>query len=897
MIMTKDKDTPMMEQYLAIKQQHPECLLFYRMGDFYELFFDDAEKAATALNIALTKRGKHKGQDIPMCGVPVHASEAYLAKLIKQGFRVAVGEQMENPIEAKKRGSKSVVKRQIVRVITPGTLSEDSLLDPKGNQPLLAIQYDQKSQYALAWCDITNGQFYCNKIEADLIGSELSRIQPCEILLSDDQYSYFKNFLQESDLFDHQTEIDRLLTPVANQKFNASSAMQKLETYYQVQSLEAFGNFSNDELACAGAVLDYLYLTQLENMPKLSPLFQLHPKSLMIIDAATRKNLELIESISGKRQDSLIHVIDHCKTAAGSRLLKDWISAPLIDINIINARLASVAWFHDHPDCHESLKISLKELPDLIRPLSRIGMGRGSPKDLGQIATALSKSLHIKALLASSTQQPELRLCYAVKNIHDHSELSDLLRRALKEDLPYHAREGGFINSGFAPELDEICSLRDEGRRHIAGLETRYRKLTGIETLKIRHNNVMGYHIEVSDKQAERAQSILNEKFVHRRTMNNSVRYSCEELDLLASKILDASERALGIEQQWFITLTNACLEVRDRLMETAIMLAEVDIFSAFAELALKANYCRPQLSDDEQFHIKGGRHPVVESMLSRQDFIKNDCNLDQSQSLWLLTGPNMAGKSTFLRQNALIAVLAQIGSFVPADEAKIGIIDRLFSRVGAADNLAKGQSTFMVEMVETATILNQASKRSLVILDEIGRGTATFDGLSIAWAVIEYLHDHIQCRGLFATHYHELTNLIAKLDRLSPHSMKVREWKGTIIFLHEVIKGTANRSYGIHVGELAGLPKSVTTRARQVLNLLEQSNHSQNLHELADDLPLFRTNKNNEPVYEEVEIQPDYSKLIETLEIIDPDSLSPKQALEKLYTLIELYSDSLKNS
>lgn len=893
--------TPMMLQYFAIKEKHPECLLFYRMGDFYELFFDDAVKASAALDISLTKRGKHLGEDIPMCGVPIHASDSYLSKLIRLGFRVAIGEQIEDPAEAKKRGGKSVVARAVVRVVTPGTLSEDSLLDPKGANHLACIASGAEG-FGLAWCDISSGEFYTQPLQEDALSAAISRIAPGELLLSQSNWQKLGKTLPlgnpaMGEAIGKEGGHHSAITPIPDQRFQSQNAKIRLAEFFKVANLDSFGNFTRSELSAAGALLDYLSLTQMDNLPRLMPPIKLDPQAMMEIDAATRRNLEISLTVFGKRQGSLLHAMDHCVSSAGSRLLGQRLSAPLNDVPAIRARLASVGWFIANADVRADLRQFLKGSPDIARCLSRIGVNRGGPRDLGQIAQSLTMSARVKGLLAECLEQPNSELGKAVTDLGDHSGLVDILTRALRSELPNLTRDGGFIQAGFAPELDESISLRDQGRRHIAGLEARYRQETGIDNLKIRHNNLLGYHIEVTAKQAEKQSPLLGDQFIHRQTMANNVRYGTPELNDLARKIGEAAERALAIENEIYQKLITACLEQSKDILLTAAALATLDVSSALAELAQKESYCCPEINQSTDFKIIGGRHPVVEQALraqgGRERFISNDCDLGPAQRLWLLTGPNMAGKSTFLRQNGLIAIMAQIGSYVPAISATIGVIDRLFSRVGASDDLARGQSTFMVEMVETATILNQSTANSLVILDEIGRGTATFDGLSIAWASMEYLHDHIACRALFATHYHELTSLSAKLEHLSPHTMKVKEWQGDVVFLHEVAAGSADRSYGIHVARLAGLPAAVIERAKEVLQVLEQGDQAASLSSLADDLPLFRMAKRpnsggtlNSHHQDQPSIDPKLLALKQSLTDLNPDSLTPKAALEEIYRL-----------
>ncbi len=868
--------TPMMAQYLDIKRQYPESLLFYRMGDFYELFFDDAVAAAAALDIALTKRGKHLGDDIPMCGVPVHSHEAYLARLIRQGFKVAVCEQQEDPAEARKRGNKSVVRRDVVRVITAGTLTEDSLLESRRHNYLAACA-EAGGRIGLAWIDISTGDFQTQPIGVGDLGAALSRLEPGELLVPD-------TLLQKPDLFETFGDWRECLSPLPASRFDGVNGRKRLETLFGVETVDAFGAFSAGEVSAAGALVDYIALTQKGRVPRISRMRRLDKGAVMEIDAATRRNLELMRTLSGERKGSVLSIIDKTVTASGARLLAAWLAAPLTDVEAILRRLDMVQFFVDGERQRQDVRALSKRCPDLERALSRISLGRGGPRDLASVRDGLELASELRAIL-----HPEglpglpdgIERCMSL--LGDHDALVDHLRRALADELPVNARDGGFIAPGYLPELDELRQLRDESRRLIAALQTRYVSETGVQGLKIRHNNVLGYFVEVSAKQADNMPAGADGPFIHRQTMANAVRYTSVELNDLEGRIGRAADRALTLELTLFDTLSSEIVGRADPIGRTARSLATIDVVAALAALAVDARYNRPAVDDGLGFRIQGGRHPVVEAMLAagqQGTFVANECNLADGQSLWLLTGPNMAGKSTFLRQNALIAILAQIGSYVPAEAARLGVVDRLFSRVGAADDLARGRSTFMVEMVETATILNQAGERSLVILDEIGRGTATFDGLSIAWAVIEHLHAVNRCRALFATHYHELTALASKLTNLACYTMRVKEWQGDVVFLHEVAPGAADRSYGIHVGQLAGLPPAVIERAEQVLETLENGEQSSAVTHLAEDLPLFAA------VQDRPLAPAPPSPIEQMLSGVDADNLTPRDALELIYRL-----------
>ncbi|MBV8753009.1 MAG: DNA mismatch repair protein MutS, partial [Hyphomicrobiales bacterium] len=838
--------TPMMEQYIEIKAANPDCLLFYRMGDFYELFFADAEVASRALGIVLTKRGRHLGRDIPMCGVPVERSEEYLHRLIALGHRVAVCEQLEDPAEAKKRGGKSVVRRDVVRLVTAGTLTEDTLLDAKRNNYLLAVARARPSTneagvFALAFLDMSTGEFRVTECDRTALGAEIARLEPGEVIVSDALYS-------DAELAPTWRSIAAVM-PLARDVFDGATAERRLAGYFAVESTQAFGTFSRLELTAAAACVTYVERTQLGRKPPLSPPSREAAGATLLIDAATRANLELVRTLSGERRGSLLAAIDRTVTAAGSRLLAQRLAAPLTDPATISRRHDTVEAFVTDAAMRAELRERLAAAPDLARSLARLAVGRGGPRDLAAIRDGLDAAAAIAARLAALANAPaEIVTASSALRAPD-AVIADELRAALADELPLVKRDGGFVRAGYDAGLDETRALRDESRRVVAALQARYAEATGVRALKIRHNNVLGYFVEVTAQHGEKLLSAPhNALFIHRQTLAGQVRFTTTELGDLEAKIASAADRALAIELDIFERLTATVSEAGADIKRAAEALATLDVAASLAALALDRDYVRPEVIDTLEFAVAGGRHPVVEQALVRDGgpFVANDCDLsapagEGAGRIWIVTGPNMAGKSTFLRQNALIAVLAQMGSFVPARRARIGVVDRLFSRVGAADDLARGRSTFMVEMVETAAILNQAGPNSFVILDEIGRGTATFDGLSIAWAAIEHLHEVNRCRTLFATHYHELTALAAKLPALACHTMRIKEWKGEVVFLHEVAPGVADRSYGIHVAKLAGLPPAVTARAEEILAILEKGDESGALARLAGDLPLFR--------------------------------------------------------
>lgn len=864
--------TPLMTQYLEVKARHQDCLVFFRLGDFYELFFDDAVTAAKALDIALTRRGQHKGQDVPMCGVPAHSYEAYLAKLIRAGFRVALCEQKESPEEAKKRGGKSIVTRDVVRIITPGTITEDSLLDARAAN-FLACLTGVGDALGFAWCDLVSGQIYAQSVTAGDLSGLLARVDACEILVA-------QRVIENPALFETLAPWRTKLVPQPNGRFDSDNAKRRVMDVYRVADLAAFGDFTKVEVAALGALLDYVELTQKTDLHHLARPVRAGADHVAI-DAATRRNLELTRTLSGERRGSLLDAIDRTETGAGSRLLAMRLTAPLTDAGAIAARLDAVAFFVGAAQVRDTVRVALRRAPDVERAMARLVLGRGGPRDLAAIRDGLRQAEMIRSalLVMAATMPGQIRA--ETQNLGEHGSLIDRLQRALAADLPMLARDGHFIARGYAEHLDELVTLRDDGKRVVAGLQQKYATQSGVATLKIKHNQVIGYHIEVTPAQADR---LLADRdvFIHRQTLATAARFTTVELSELERKITEAADKALAVEMQLFADLVGEVTRRAADLRLTAAALAELDVAAALAELAVEQRYARPVVDASLAFDIKGGRHPVVEQALRTNGgatFIANDCDLAPGQRLWLLTGPNMAGKSTFLRQNALIALLAQMGSFVPAASAHIGVIDRLFSRVGAADDLAAGRSTFMVEMVETAAILTQSSARALVILDEIGRGTSTYDGLSIAWAVLEHLHDINGCRALFATHYHELTALAPRLAGLRRATMRIKEWDGKIIFMHEVIAGVADRSYGIHVAQMAGLPLAVIARAEQVLANLEQAKVGSG--SALADLPVF-----DRAMAPKVTAKSMSESLQQILDTLDPDALSAKEALDLVYKI-----------
>jgi DNA mismatch repair protein MutS len=883
--------TPVIAQYLEIKAANADCLLFYRMGDFYELFFDDAEIASRALGIALTKRGKHQGEDIPMCGVPVRSADDYLQRLIAQGHRVAVCEQLEDPAEARKRGAKAVVRRDVVRLVTPGTLTEESLLDARAHNFLTALfrgaQDGGEQMLALASLDISTGELIAATVRAGDLSGELARLKPGEVLVGDDAAG-------EGVIRQAIKEAGAALTPAPRAHFDSLRGERALKQRLGVATLDAFGEFTRAELAALGGLLTYVEITQVGRAPLLRPPRKESAGSLLIIDAATRANLELVRSNRGERAGSLLAAIDRTVTAAGARELASRLGSPLTDVAALNARLDAVSYLADEPRLRQSLRETLKAAPDLARALARLALGRGGPRDLGAVGVGIRTAHALAATLVragSALGLPSELASIALRLEASPARIEQALSNALAESLPLNSRDGDFIRAGASTDLDEQRRLRDGSRQVIAGLQATYAEATGIKSLKVRHNNVLGYFVEVTATNAGAlSKPPHTETYIHRQTLANVMRFATRELGDLEARITQAADRALALELEYFARLCADVLAAQQALAAASAALAELDHYAGLAEVAVEQSYVRPKIDTSLVFAVEEGRHPMVEQTLRRGDgtsFVGNDCKLGDDGAgprILVVTGPNMAGKSTFLRQNALVVVLAQSGSFVPAKSAALGIVDRLFSRVGAADDLARGRSTFMVEMVETAAILNQATMRSFVVLDEIGRGTATFDGLSIAWATLEYLHEVNRARVLFATHYHELTALADKLPRAANATVEVKEWRDEIVFLYRVVQGTADRSYGIHVAKLAGLPPEVLARANEVLSALEQADGRPKPADLAADLPLFQAARTREPRLEEP------SALEREVAALNPDAMTPKEALETLYRLKALF-------
>ncbi|MDG1982635.1 MAG: DNA mismatch repair protein MutS [Alphaproteobacteria bacterium] len=863
-----NKTTPMMEQYLTIKNKHKDALLFYRMGDFYELFFEDAIAASKALDITLTKRGKTNGMDIPMCGVPFHSADNYLPKLIKKGFNVAVCEQTETIEEAKINLKKGPLKREVVRIISPGTLTEDNLLDRNANNFLGAIS-DVNGSISISWVDVSTGCFKSRNLQKEnnqkqLLTNLLLRMNFSEILVSD---AMELNIISE--------EWHPIIKKQSSSLFHYSSCLQQIYSYFSIMSLEGIGKFSDGEVIASGVLLSYLKLTQCGKLPILSMIKNESENNFLEIDYFTQKSLEILSNLSGETKGSLITALDETKTAGGARLLKQRITEPFYKVVEIEKRYNLINWFLNNDIDIFKLQNNLENIPDIERSLSRISLLRGSPKDLSILCNGLLNVKQIYEIIISFkdrlNQAPLLNNILNQISV-DYSLFEDI-KNSLKKDLPVSTKEGGFIRDGYDDNLDKLRNLRNNELEEITKLQNKYSDLTNVNSLKIKYNRMLGYHIEVRavhDK-ALRDKDI----FIHRQTTAQTSRFTTIELNEAENQLINSYDKSISIEMDIFKNFTNQIINEGKKILDIASAISELDIGIMVVKQSKDRDYVCPKILENKTLEIIEGRHPVVETQMKLSDnsFISNDCILNKDDFLWLITGPNMAGKSTYLRQNALIVIMAQAGLFVPAKEANIGVFDKIFSRVGASDDLAKGQSTFMIEMIETSLILNTASEKSLVILDEIGRGTATFDGLAIAWSVLDYLHNNIKPRTLFATHYHELTSLKEDLNHLSCHKMSIKEWNNSIIFMHKIIEGEADKSYGIHVAQLAGLPFEVIKKATQLLSKLENNKDNSNLKK-SDNLDDNYLNINESQIF------------FKEFDNINVDNISPREALDILYKL-----------
>jgi DNA mismatch repair protein MutS len=873
-----------MAQFFDAKARQPDALVFFRMGDFYELFFEDAVRASAAIGIALSHRGTHNGQPIPMAGVPAHAHEAYLAKLIRAGFKVAVCEQMEDPAEARKRGSKAVVRRDLVRVVTPGTLTEDGLLDARGANRLAAVAV-RAGQAAVAGVELSTGEVDVVLTAVSGLASTLAALQPSEILVPDRLFA-------DAAVGAALRAAGGVIQPMASALAEPAASEARLKRLYGVDTLDGFGALAGAEVAALGLIAAHLETTQAGRVPALRPPRRAGEADVMAIDPATRTSLEIERSLSGSRDGSLLAAIDRTVTAPGARLLAARLARPLLSPEAIDARLDAIAWLVQRRQLRRRLRDALKGAGDMARALSRLALGRGGPRDLGVLRDALAAGDAIATLFTGEPEPldpPPAEIAGALEagtpgRQAPLAAFRTALEVGLGPDLPGQTRDGGFVAADVSPELDQARALRDDSRKVIAALESRLAADSGVP-LKIRHNAVLGYFVETSATRADPLfQPPLSATFIHRQTLASQVRFTTVELAELDARIAQAGERALAIELSVFEAWREQARAIASLILAAAEAHARLDVAAALAEWAEDEGAVRPLIDRSLAFEAEGARHPVVEAAVKRagEPFTPIDCRLDGAgwngaARLSIVTGPNMAGKSTFLRQNALLAILAQAGAFVPARALRLGVVDRLFSRVGAGDDLARGRSTFMNEMVETAAILTQATPRSFVILDEIGRGTATYDGLAIAWACAEALHDVNRCRALFATHYHELASLEERLAHVSNLSLKAKEWNGELVFLHEAGPGPADRSYGVQVAKLAGVPAAVVARAREVLDRLETQQHAQSG---LDELPLFASAA-------AAAFQPPAPSAVEeALRTLEPDGMSPREAMDALYRL-----------
>jgi DNA mismatch repair protein MutS len=895
-----------MAQWFAAKEAHPDALVFFRMGDFYELFFSDAEAAAAALDIALTQRGEHNGVPVPMCGVPQHAAETYLARLIRRGFRVAVTEQMEDP---KTRTGKAPIRREVVRLVTPGTITEEALLESGRINLLLALAQEGQHGVGAAWLDVSTGLFETMALAVAELASLLGRLEPAEILAP--------GTMPLGEWADRRAPDVMPSPPLV--------ARRRLAETFGVASLDAFGSFTDGEAIASMMAVDYVRATQAGTLPRLAHPAPQGSAGLLAMDAATRASLEIHRSRDGGTLHTLFGTVQRTLSPAGARMLAGWLGAPLTDTAAIAARQDAWSGLLAERAVAERLRAVLRATPDIARALARLSVNRGGPRDLGALRDGLAAARNATAVLSTATPRPcagELggqietsegaaihqdphpprsarrppmqaeevflalppSLHSAVSALSVDPSLEQRLDEALADPAPHRLDDGNAIRPGFDAELDAERALRDDSRKVLATLQFDYAQRYGVASLKIRHHAQLGYVVEAPAAFVERLRDFP--ELTLRQGMANGARFTTPELSELDRRIAEAGERATSRERAVFGQLVHEALVHADVLAACADALAFLDAVQSAAKLAEAGTWCRPLVTDGAEFLVKSGRHPVVEAALARHAaFVPNDCDLQPEQRVLLLTGPNMAGKSTFLRQNALIVVLAQAGLPIPAESAVIGAVDRLFSRVGAADDLARGRSTFMVEMTETAAILHQAGPRSLVVVDEIGRGTATLDGLAIAWAVLEALHSAIRCRTIFATHFHELAELADRLPRIKPHTMRVKEWKGTVVFLHEVAAGAAGRSWGVHVAELAGVPAPVVRRAASLLASLEK--HGGPLGASGAPLtalPLFAASPTAPQQEAPTSSEPD--PLAAAITALEPDRMTPREALDALYRL-----------
>ncbi len=879
---TTMKLTPMLQQYMEIKQQHTDTILFYRMGDFYEMFFEDAEIASKILNITLTSRNnKSDAPKVPMCGVPYHAAQSYLAKLVRAGKRVAICEQVENPAEAK-----GIVKREVIRVVSPGVVTEQDLLDDKSNNyisALVATTGGKYPVYGLSFLDATTGTFLLGEFGEEKgreqLLEQLCRMAPAEILISEDCNQDLLTLLDTA-----KTALPELcITDRPADLYHEETLRQNLLNHFKVTTLDGFGcrNISAG-VSAAGILLDYISETQKTGLGHIAKLTPIDIETTLQIDDSSRRNLELTQTLIGAhREGSLLAVLDKTCTPMGARMLKQNLLFPLRDRTTINHRLEGVSFLYRNSGIQKKFRTLLEKVYDLERLTSRMVLGSGNARDMLAMKQSLAQLPAIASLINGCKEAREL--ANIADQFDDLNDLHDLLDAAINEEVPVTLRDGNLIKQGYDEQLDELIAIQRDGKQMILAMEAEERKTTGIAKLKVGFNKVFGYYFEVSKIHAEK----IPEHYIRKQTLVNAERFITPELKEFEEKVLGAQEKRLEREYALFIEIRNKLSAENRRLLATGAMLASLDVLCCLAEVAMRYNYTRPEISDGDAIHIVEGRHPVIERSLPSGQFVPNDIQLNHDdQQLIIITGPNMAGKSTVLRQTALIVLMAQMGSFVPAKEARIGLVDKIFTRVGAMDDLRRGQSTFMVEMSETANILNNATPKSLVILDEIGRGTSTYDGLSIAWAVAESLvqKDTIGVKTIFATHYHELTALAQSQDKVRNYSIAVREWNASIVFLHKLVCGGTNRSYGIQVAGLAGVPEQVVRRAKEILTSIEQGTLGQEGPQIRIQIPAKQKQKKHP---DQLSLfQPPTDPLREYLKDINPDELTPRTALDTLYEI-----------
>ena len=863
MTKTGKKLTPMMERYLEVKSQNPGTLLLFRMGDFYELFHEDAEIAARILGITLTSRDKNSSNPVPMAGFPHHSLDSYLYKLIHAGYRASICDQVEDPKKAK-----GMVKREVTRVVTPGTLTDDALLDPHENNFLASI-YFGKSNIGLAWLELSTGRFLTSNTTAEHLVDELARIHPAECIFAEGN-------LALQNAIGH---LETMLTERPSWSFAQDECENRLLEHFGTKTLEGFNlEQGTPSITAAGALLEYVQETQKSSIPHINHIEPYERGDRLLIDEATRRSLELTRTIrEGKREGSLISVLDETVTSMGARLLTDWIANPLTSLSEILRRLDSVEELSQNPVLCSEVRDQLAKTYDLQRLTARIATGRASARDLSFLAQTLALLPMLKAKLSGRKsdllQQLEagIDLCAEVR--------SDI-ETMIIEDPPLTLNEGGVIRPGFSEELDELRSLSKGGKEWIASYRNEESERIGIPNLKVGYNKVFGYYLEVSAAHAAK----VPEHYIRKQTLKNQERYITPELKEYEEKVLKAEERAIELEQTMFNELRERVAKEATRTQKTAEILAQIDVLFGLAHLATHAGYTRPEMTEEPVLDIRESRHPVLDRLQPSGEFVPNDVLLgDPYGRVQIITGPNMAGKSTYIRQAALLTLMAQIGSFIPASEARIGIADRIFARVGASDELSKGQSTFMVEMTEAARILNSASERSLVILDEIGRGTSTYDGISLAWSMTEFLHDQIKARTLFATHYHELTELTQTLKQASNWNVAVHEQDGEIVFLHKIVEGSANKSYGIHVARLAGIPDQVIQRANQILSTLEKDHIDDSGQTTIPPRP------QKKPSHQQLSLFGNTPHpVLDEIRDLNVDEMTPLAALEELYRIRE---------